>query len=216
MGSILAETVESERIEKLVTPIKDMFGAIFFVSVGMMVAPQVIAEHWGTILVITIVVLISDIIFVTLGVLTAGKGLNSAVHTGFSLAQLGEFGFIIAGVGCTLGVMREFIYPVIIAVSVITTFTAPYLIKLSDPVYKLLQKKMPAKLLEHIDTEHREDKRSVAEQSEWKLLLKPFIIRTVLYGVLIIAVDLVTKNYLNPLVIKICRRRARNCCISNS
>ena len=203
MGSILAETVESERIEKLVTPIKDMFGAIFFVSVGMMVAPQVIAEHWGTILVITLVVLISDVLFVTLGVLTAGKGLNSAVHTGFSLAQLGEFGFIIAGVGCTLGVMREFIYPVIIAVSVITTFTAPYLIKLSDPVYKLLQKKMPAKLLEHIDTEHREDKRSVAEQSEWKLLLKPFIIRTVLYGVLIIAVDLVTKNYLNPLVIKI-------------
>ncbi|MGM9786518.1 MAG: cation:proton antiporter [Candidatus Cryptobacteroides sp.] len=199
MGSILAETIESERIEKLVTPIKDLFGAVFFVSVGMMVSPAVIAEHWGTILIITILIFISDILFVTIGAIIAGKGLENAVHAGFSLAQLGEFGFIIAGVGCSLGVMREFIYPVIIAVSVITTFIAPYMIKLSDPAYRFLQKHLPEKLLNHIGQERKESS-TVAEQSEWKLLLKTFLIRTIVYGVLILAVDLLTKNYLPDLL----------------
>lgn len=199
MGSILAETIESERIEKLVTPIKDLFGAVFFVSVGMMVSPAVIGEHWLTVLIITLVVYFSDVLFVTIGVVLAGKGLKNAVHAGFSLAQLGEFGFIIAGVGCTLGVMREFIYPVIIAVSVLTTFTAPYMIKLADPVYAFLKRHLPSRMLERID---REDSggTSVAEQSEWKQLLKAYFLRIVLYSVVIIAVDLVAKAYLDPLI----------------
>ena len=166
MGSILAETVESGKIEKLVTPIKDLFGAVFFVSVGMMVSPAVIGQHWLTILIITLVVLVADILFVSIGVTLAGKGLENAVHAGFSLAQLGEFGFIIAGVGCSLGVMRDFIYPVIIAVSVITTFTAPYMIKLSTPAYIFLKKSLPAKVLARIDRDDDKENKSVAEQSE--------------------------------------------------
>ena len=199
MGSILAETFEAERIEKLVTPIKDLFGAIFFVSVGMMVSPSVVMEHWGTVLIITLLIYFADILFVTIGAIVAGKGLENAVHAGFGLAQLGEFGFIIAGVGCSLGVMRDFIYPVIISVSVITTFIAPYMIRLSDPAYRFLKKHLPEKLLRHIDTEHQV-KRTVAEQSEWKVLLKTFFTRVIIYGVLILAVDILTKRYLNLLL----------------
>lgn len=199
MGSILAETFEAERIEKLVTPIKDLFGAIFFVSVGMMVSPSVVMEHWGTVLIITLLIYFADILFVTIGAIVAGKGLENAVHAGFGLAQLGEFGFIIAGVGCSLGVMRDFIYPVIISVSVITTFIAPYMIRLSDPAYRFLKTHLPEKLLRHIDTEHQV-KRTVAEQSEWKVLLKTFFTRVIIYGVLILAVDILTKRYLNLLL----------------
>lgn len=203
MGSILAETVESEKIDKLVTPIKDLFGAVFFVSVGMMVAPAAVAEHWLTILIITIVVYISDILFVTIGAVLAGKGLENAVHAGFSLAQLGEFGFIISGLGCSLGVMRGFINPVIIAVSVLTTFTAPYMIKLAAPAYSFLHKHLPKKLLDRIDHEEKEDVKNIAEQSEWKQLLKSYFLRIVLYGVVIIAIDLAAKSYLDPLLLKL-------------
>lgn len=202
MGSILSETIESERIDKLTTPIKDLFGAVFFVSVGMMVSTTVFAEHWGTILIITLLIFVADIFFVTMGAIIAGKGLENAIHAGFSLAQLGEFGFIIAGVGCTLGVMREFIYPVIIAVSVITTFIAPYMIRLSDPAYRFLCKHLPEKVLRQIGPE-RKGSATVAEQSEWKLLLKTFLIRTVVYGVLILAVNLLTRNYLPDLLLDI-------------
>ena len=107
----------------MIAPIKDLFGAVFFVSVGMMISPEVIAAHWFVILILAAVVVLTHIIFVAVGIILSGGGLENAVNTGFSLAQLGEFGFIIASVGVALGVMRDFIYPVIIAVSVITIFT---------------------------------------------------------------------------------------------
>ena len=147
MGSILAETIESEHIMKIVSPIKDLFGAIFFVSVGMMISPSVIGKYWYIILILVLVVYLTHIVFSAAGIILTGKGLENGVHTGFSLAQLGEFGFIIASVGVSLGVMRDFIYPIIIAVSVITTFTTPYMIRLADPAYKLLCKKLPASWL---------------------------------------------------------------------
>ena len=138
MGSILAETVEGERIEHLLTGIKNLFGAIFFVSVGMMIDPAVIGAHWVTILILAVVAVLGLLTFSTTGSLLAGAGLDNSVHVGFSMAQLGEFSFIIASLGCSLGVMREFIYPVVIAVSVLTTFGAPYMIKAGDPVSKWL------------------------------------------------------------------------------
>lgn len=168
MGSILAETSESEHIDHIVEPIKNLFGAIFFVSVGMMVAPSVIAEHWAMILLLSVIVIISHIIFAGAGIILTGNGLDNAVHTGFSLAQLGEFGFIIAGVGCTLGVMRDFIYPVIIAVSVITTFTTPFMIKLADPCYNLLNKRLPAKWIDRLAQMNDSGKQTAAEHNEWK------------------------------------------------
>ncbi|MBQ1842901.1 MAG: cation:proton antiporter, partial [Bacteroidales bacterium] len=161
MGSILAETIESEHIGKLVSPIKDLFGAIFFISVGMMVSPSVIIGNWAIILVLTLFVMLTHIIFSAAGIILSGGGVKNAVHTGFSLAQLGEFGFIIAGVGVSLGVMRDFIYPVIIAVSVITTFTTPYMIKLAPGAYNLMEKKLPPAWLERINSMERKEKRTV-------------------------------------------------------
>lgn len=204
MGSILAETVEGERIEKLLSGIKNLFGAIFFVSVGMMVEPAVIGAHWGTILIIAVIAVSGILLFSTTGSLLAGKGLDTSVHVGFTMAQLGEFSFIIASLGCSLGVMREFIYPVIITVSVITTFTAPYMIKAGDPASRWLAKKLPASFLAKINPPQVEDsEKSKAESNEWTQLLKSYIIRVVLYGVILIAISIVAKPLLTGLTDKL-------------
>ena len=198
MGSILAETLESEHIMQLVKGIKDMFGAIFFVSVGMMVDPNVIAEYWGTILVLTITVMVGILFFSTSGAVLAGQGLDNAVHAGFSLAQLGEFSFIIAGLGVSLGVMRDFIYPVIITVSVITTFTTPYMIKAGTPAFHFLLKKLPSQFVEKINSFSAQDRdNSAAEQNEWKRLIKELALRMLLYGVVLIALNLGSHLFLD-------------------
>ena len=184
MGSILAETLESEHIMHLTKGIKDLFGAIFFVSVGMMVDPGVIAEHWGTILVLTITVMIGILFFSTSGAVLAGQGLDNAVHAGFSLAQLGEFSFIID--------------PVIITVSVITTFTTPYMIKAGTPAYKYLIKKLPEQFVQKINSFSTQDKEnSAAAQNEWKRLIKELALRVLLYGVILIALDLGSHLFLD-------------------
>ena len=198
MGSILAETLESEHIMHLVKGIKDMFGAIFFVSVGMMVNPNVIAEYWGTILVLTITVMVGILFFSTSGAVLAGQGLDNAVHAGFSLAQLGEFSFIIAGLGVSLGVMRDFIYPIIITVSVITTFTTPYMIKAGTPAFHFLLKKLPLQFVEKINSFSAQDRdNTAAEQNEWKRLIKELALRMLLYGVVLIALNLGSHLFLD-------------------
>ena len=200
MGSILAETIESEHIMKIVGPIKDLFGAIFFVSVGMMISPAVIGKYWYIILILVLVVYLTHIAFSAAGIILTGKGLENGVHTGFSLAQLGEFGFIIASVGVSLGVMRDFIYPIIIAVSVITTFTTPYMIRLAGPTHDLLVRKLPARWLKAMDS--FETKSTVAEQSEWKKLIKAYVLRIVLYGVVLFAIAILSRTVLEPALYK--------------
>ena len=200
MGSILAETIESEHIMKIVSPIKDLFGAIFFVSVGMMISPAVIGKYWYIILILVLVVYLTHIAFSAAGIILTGKGLENGVHTGFSLAQLGEFGFIIASVGVSLGVMRDFIYPIIIAVSVITTFTTPYMIRLAGPAHQLLLRKLPARWLKAMDS--IESKTTVAEQSEWKKLIKAYVLRIVLYGVILFAIAILSHRVLEPALYK--------------
>ena len=200
MGSILAETLEGERIEHLLTNIKDLFGAIFFVSVGMMVDPVIIGQKWGTILVIAIAAVAGLLIFSTTVALVAGNGLDVAVHSGFSMAQLGEFAVIIASVGCSKGVMREFIYPVIIAVSVITTFTAPYMIKAGDPVSKWLHKVLPKSFMDKVNSSSADDYKplSKTETSDWKTYLKSYAIRVGLYLVLLVALFFASRSFLSP------------------
>lgn len=200
MGSILAETIESEHIMKIIQPIKDLFGAIFFVSVGMMISPAIIGRYWYIILILVLVVYITHIFFSAAGIILTRKGLENGVHTGFSLAQLGEFGFIIASVGVSLGVMRDYIYPIIIAVSVITTFTTPYMIRLGDPAYALLVRRLPAKWLKAF--EQAEEHTTVAEQSEWKKLLKSYVLRIVLYGVIVLALAILSRALLEPALTK--------------
>ena len=197
MGSILSSTMEGERIEQITDKIKDLFGAIFFISVGMMVDPAVIVEHWLTIIIVTMVAMGGILISATVGVLLAGKDLDTAVHAGFSLAQLGEFAFIIAGLGCSLGVVRDFIYPVIITVSVITTFTTPYMIRAADPVSAWLYRTLPDKVLAVLNPSKKEEgELSLAEHNEWKNFFKSYLLRVILYSVILFAVALAANKWL--------------------
>lgn len=198
MGSLLSETLQGERIARLTASVKDMFGAIFFVSVGMMVDPSVIAQYWKVVLLLVAVVIAGVLFFSTSGALLAGQGLDKAVHCGFSLAMLGEFAFIIADLGCSMGVLRSFIYPVIVATSVITTFTIPFLIKSGDKASRLLYRILPAKFIQTADAPAlQEYSSSMAEQNEWRKLIKAYILRVVLYCVVLFAVFLGSKLWLS-------------------
>ncbi len=201
MGSILSETMEGERIAHLTAPLKDLFGAVFFVSVGMMVKPSAIVEHWLPILIIILVVVIFMFLFSMIGASLSGKGLSTSTHTSMSLLQLGEFSFIIAGLGANLGVLREDIYPIIIAVSVITTFTTPYMIKAADPMERFLRAHLPKKLLARVDHEDVNQKASSkAEANQWRSLLKSYTLRILLYSVLLTAIGMTTHELFPPLI----------------
>ena len=202
MGSILAETLEGERIEHLLTHIKNLFGAIFFVSVGMMVDPAVIGSQWAPILIITVSAVAGILLFSSLGAMLAGAGLDTAVHAGFTLAQLGEFAFIIAALGVSMGVLRDFIYPVIIAVSVITTFTTPYMIRAAEPVNRWLLKVLPQSLLRRINGASTDDFKieSVEEQSKWKAYMKHYFLRVGIYGILLLAIVIGSYTVLDQLI----------------
>ena len=152
MGSILAETVEAERIEKLVEPVKNLFGAIFFVSVGMLVDPKILVEYAIPIMLLVLTILIGQSVFGTFSFMLAGESLKSAMRCGFSMAQIGEFSFIIASLGLSLGVISDFLYPVVVAVSVTTTFLTPYMIRLATPVYNHLEHRLPNKLINSLNS----------------------------------------------------------------
>ena len=138
MGSLLAETLEAERIERLMEPVKNIFGSIFFVSVGMMINPSLLVDYWLPILVITVVVIIGQILFASFGTLLSGQSLKVSLQTGFSLVQIGEFAFIIAALGESLGVMDSSLYPIVVAVSVITTFLTPFVMRGADPAFRFV------------------------------------------------------------------------------
>ncbi|MBR1517520.1 MAG: cation:proton antiporter [Bacteroidales bacterium] len=202
MGSILAETIEGERIERSLGSIRDLFGAIFFVSVGMMVDPHVIALHWAPIVVLTVATMVGILVFSTAGPLLMGEGLKNSLHVGFSLTQLGEFAFIIAGLGCSLGVMRDFIYPVIIAVSVVTTFFTPYMIKAADPVSDWLYRVLPPRLVARLDPFDRPVIASSASKNEWRRLLRTVATYVLLYSVVIIAIIIFSSLYAEKLALR--------------
>ena len=171
MGSILAETVEAERIERLIKPVKDLFGAIFFVSVGMLIDPAMLWEYKVPILIITVVVMAGQICFASLGVLLSGQPLKIAIQSGFSLAQIGEFAFIIASLGLTLKVTDSFLYPIVVAVSVVTTFFTPYMIRLADPAYRLADRWIPQHWKERL-TKLTAGSTTIRQKSTWHKLLK--------------------------------------------
>lgn len=189
MGSILAETVEADKIIRLVDPVKNLFGAIFFVSVGMLVKPDVIVQYAIPILLLVITILVGQALFGTLGYLLGGQTLKNAMRCGFSMAQVGEFAFIIATLGKSLGVISEFLYPVVVAVSVITTFLTPYMIRAAEPCYNILIKHLPkrwVRRLTHIQTNSAGE--SASTNNLWKILMKKMIFNTLIYGILSAAV----------------------------
>lgn len=197
MGSILAETIEAEKIIKLVEPVKNLFGAIFFVSVGMLVDPKILIEYAIPILALVGSILIGQAIFGTFGFILGGESLKSAMRCGFSMAQIGEFSFIIASLGLSLGVISNYLYPVVVAVSVITTFLTPYMIRLATPTYQVMEKHLPKRLiniLNHFAMSHP----STTQQSKWKSLLRQMLINTVAYSILTAAVIALMFTFVLP------------------
>lgn len=200
MGSILAETIEAEKMIKLVEPVKNLFGAIFFVSVGMLVEPKVLADYALPIVAIVLTVLMGQGIFGTAGFMLSGQPLKTAMRCGFSLAQIGEFAFIIASLGLSLNVIGDFLYPVVVAVSVITTFLTPYMIRAAEPAYGMLERRLPRpwiRSLNHLGTAHEQ---TVREQSDWRRLLRKMGVNVLIYSILSLAVTAVMLNFFLPFI----------------
>ena len=199
MGSILAETVEAERIEKLVEPVKNLFGAIFFVSVGMLVDPIILVNYALPIFVLVMTILIGQSTLGSVSFMLGGESLKSAMRCGFSMAQIGEFSFIIASLGLSLGVISDFLYPVVVAVSVITTFLTPYMIRFATPAYNALEQRLPTrviKMLNHLSMFHPNTK----EQNKWKSLLIQMVMNIFVYSILSTAATTLMFTFFHPLM----------------
>lgn len=200
MGSILAETVDAESIDRLVKPVKDLFGAIFFVSVGMMVDPKMIAEYALPIVTITLAVIAGQAFFGTLGVTLAGKPLKTAIQCGFSLTQIGEFAFIIASLGVSLKVTSDFLYPIVVAVSVITTFLTPYMIRLARPTADYVNNHMPESW-KKFSERYLNGSQTVNHESVWKKLIIQLVRITLVYSILIIFIITVLFQFVTPVIL---------------
>ena len=202
MGSILAETIEAEKIIRLVEPVKNLFGAIFFVSVGMLVDPKVLIDYAVPIITLVMTILVGQAVFGSFAFMLGGESLKSAMRCGFSMAQIGEFSFIIASLGLSLGVIGNFLYPVVVAVSVITTFLTPYMIRLATPAYNLLERHLPdrwVRSLNHFATNHPD----TTEKSLWKRLLIAMGRNTLIYGILSSAVITLMFTFVLPFMRKL-------------
>ena len=200
MGSIMAETVEAERIIKLVEPVKNLFGAIFFVSVGMLVDPAVLSSYAWPICAIVLTILIGQSVFGSMAYLISGQTLRTAMKCGFSMAQIGEFAFIIASLGLSLGVISQFLYPVVVAVSVITTFLTPYMIRAAEPCYGRLERYLPHRLtaaLNHITVGHPSGKGS---RHLWRSMLRQMGLNTLVYAILSTTVTAIMLTFFLPFV----------------
>jgi CPA2 family monovalent cation:H+ antiporter-2 len=199
MGSIIAETVEADKIIKLVEPVKNLFGAVFFVSVGMLVDPKVLVEYAVPIFTLVMTILLGQSIFGTAGYMLSGQPLKTAMRCGFSMTQIGEFAFIIASLGLSLGVIGRFLYPVVVAVSVITTFLTPYMIRASEPCYGYIENHLPRKWVRRMNHLGNAHVNSDEEVNDWRKLLRKMLTNTVIYGILSTAVIILMLSFALPL-----------------
>lgn len=200
MGSILAETVEAEKIIKLVEPVKNLFGAVFFVSVGMLVDPEILVEYSIPIVVIVVTILLGQSIFGSFGYLISGQTLKTAMKCGFSMAQIGEFAFIIASLGLSLGVISNYLYPVVVTVSVITTFLTPYMIRASEPCYKMLDRKLPNQFIVFLNNITLGHPSGSGAKNNWKSLLTQMTLNTIIYSILSITVTAIMLTFFLPFI----------------
>ena len=202
MGSILAGTMMAERMEKVIVPIKNLFGAVFFISVGMMVDPHVLAQYWLEILILAVVVIAGMIIFGTIGMLVTGQNLKVAMESGFTLTQVGEFSFIIASLGMSLGVLNESLYPIIVAVSVLTIFTTPYFIQMADGAYSIVLRHLPSGLSFLISRYSKQVTDTNETKKLWIAIIKRYLWRLLLYSVILLAEILFSRQVVFPLMEK--------------
>lgn len=196
MGSLIAEAPNSEKIEHLFTPVKDIFGAVFFVSVGMLVDPALLLEYWLPIIILIFVTIIGKLVFSAGGVLLSGQNLQTSIMCGFSLAQIGEFSFIIASLGMSLGVISDFIYPIIVAVSVMTTFTTPFCIMAAEPAYRVIRRLLPQSVNDWLDR-YTEKNIGTRDSADWTEFLKEYFTRMLIFTTLLTAIALFAEYYLS-------------------
>ncbi|MES2773457.1 MAG: cation:proton antiporter [Bacteroidota bacterium] len=199
MGSVLSETLYGEKIEHLISSVKDLFGAIFFVSVGMLIEPQILANYWLPVSLLTVIVIVGKTVFVSVGAIIAGRPLQKAVQAGTSMSQIGEFSFIIASLGLSLKVTSNYLYPVAVGVSVITTFSTPYMMRLADPLYGFLQKKLPEKWLAAIDR-YSAGSQTMKAESDWQKVFKSYLQIIGINAVIIMAIIGISTYYLKPFI----------------
>lgn len=199
MGSIIAETTQAEHIEHLVKPVKDLFGAIFFVSVGMLIDPVMLYEHAIPVVILTFVTIFGQSISSTLGALISGQPLKQSVQTGMSLSQIGEFSFIIATLGMSLNVTSSFLYPIVVAVSAITTFTTPFMVKMAVPFSEFLERKLPKIWVKRI-ARYSTNAQAIRSVSTWQIVIRAYLIQIILNTIIITSIILLSDNYILPLV----------------
>lgn len=197
MGSILAETTQAERIEHLIKPVKDLFGAVFFISVGMLIDPKVLVDYALPVLIITVVFIIFKVFAVTLGALIAGQPLKTALYAGMSMGQIGEFSFIIATLGLTLNVTSSFLYPIAVAVSAITTFSTPYMIRLANPFYNKIEAALPIRWKKTL-SRYSSGTGSITSASDWQILLRTYGTYITLFSIVIIGIIVLFAEYAAP------------------
>lgn len=200
-GSILAGTAQSERINFLVKPVRDLFGAIFFVSVGMMIIPEMLAKYIVSIVILSAVVIFGQMIFSCVGILLSGQSLHTAIRGGFSMVQIGEFSFIVATLGMSLGVISDFLYPIVVCVSVITAFTTPVFIKNSERFYQFLNRKLPSKAKLIIRRNTSENQNRNATEPDWNKYMKKVGIRTGICSVILFIFYWAGTRYLAPVLV---------------
>lgn len=200
MGSILAETTEGERIEHLLASVKDLFAAVFFVSVGMLIDPAILQEHFGVVVMITVITIVGKLLGSGFGAVLSGRSLKQSTQAGMSLAQIGEFSFIIATLGVSLNVVSDFLYPIVIAVSAVTTFTTPYMIRYSEPMYLWIEKRLPSKFLETLG-QYEKAMTSNGRENILGLLWKTYGATILLNSVVVIAITLTVSNLLLPIIV---------------
>ena len=199
MGSIIAETTQAEHIEHLVKPVKDLFGAVFFVSVGMLIDPEMLMKYAFPVGILTLVVILGQSLSSTIGALLSGQPLKQSIQTGMSLSQIGEFSFIIATLGMTLNVTSDFLYPIVVAVSAITTFTTPFMVKFSTPLSIYLEKKLPRRWVKKIER-YSANTEAIKSVSSWQILLKAYLTQVIIHSIIIVAIILLSSKYILPLV----------------
>jgi CPA2 family monovalent cation:H+ antiporter-2 len=199
MGSILAETPQAEKIEHLVQPVKNLFGAVFFVSVGLLIEPEMLMKYIGPVFILSFVVILGKTVNVTFGALLSGQPLKQSLQAGMSMAQIGEFSFIIATLGLSLQVTSEYLYPIAVGVSVITTFTTPYMIRLADPFFNWLSPKLPIKWRMAIN-QYSTGAQTIQAESDWRVVLRSYLLVMASNSVIIIAIILLSATYLLPVL----------------
>ncbi|OJV20128.1 MAG: sodium:proton antiporter [Dyadobacter sp. 50-39] len=195
MGSILAETTHAEKIEHLLKPVKDLFGAVFFISVGMLINPGLLLEYAVPTAILVLVVMLGKTTFVTLGAVLSGQPLKKSLQSGMSLSQIGEFSFIIANLGLSLKVTSGFLYPIAVGVSVITTFATPYMMKASEPLYGWLDKRLPEKWRLYLNR-YSTSTATITQTTQWNEILKSYAQTVILNSVVVVGIILASSRQL--------------------